>query len=74
MKTFQSASFDFPITASRKEAINKAKWFLNSIMGNANLQPGQRFTWRADDESGFTLTITKGLFAACVNKWNAARK
>lgn len=76
MKTFDSASFDYPVSGNRTEAIRQAINFLTRLIKTSDVTPHARYTWRASDESGFTIQIketTGGYVAVCVNKWNAAR-
>lgn len=79
MHTYDSASFDYPISGTRKYAIESALKFLTQkIKDNSSLViVGHRFTWRAADDSGFTIAIKdNGMgFAIPVlaHKWNKSR-
>lgn len=76
MKVFQSSSFFKIFSGTRASAIVAAIHFLNELIANSEAEPHARYTWRADDESGFTIQIketTGGYVAVCVSKWNATR-
>lgn len=73
-KLYTSASIDFTFEGTRAEAIKACIAYLaNRESVKAGCFSG-RFTWRADDESGFTLKIDAVNFTVtCAQKWNAAR-
>lgn len=69
MKTYKSSSWDKEFTGTRTECIKDAILFIKSLGGHP---VDARYSWRADDDSGFTLQIKSGQ-VSCVNKWNASR-
>lgn len=73
-KVYKSASFTFEASGTRAEAIKACIDYLANLESvKAGCFCG-RFTWRAADESGFTIRIDACNFSvSCVSKWNAAR-
>lgn len=77
MKTFKCPTFSaLSLEGTRAEAIRMAINFLAEGIQRNLVKYGSRYTWRAEDESGFTIQI-KGpsvqWVAVCVSKWNATR-
>lgn len=69
-KIYKSASFTRTFeTNTRNYAITLAIAFLKTVDG----VKGNRFTWRAEDESGFTVKVELGGEVKLMHKWNAAR-
>lgn len=55
MKTFKSASWDREFTGTRSEAIKEVRMFLLQKLNEGLSGAKLRYTWRADDDSGFTF-------------------
>lgn len=71
-KTYRSASLELIAVGTRAEAIKKV---IGHMEKKDSVRSGSfygRFTFRADDDSGFTISIFNGS-VKCVLKWNASR-
>lgn len=75
MKTFKSSSFAVEFKGTRAIAISAAREYLSRLITDGTIRsPEHRYTWRADDGSGFTLALTSLTLSIYVShKWNAAR-
>lgn len=74
MQTYTSAYWMFKHTGTRASAIEACIKFLTET-GINGLDSG-RFTWRAEDGSGFTIAVTvniTGVYAELSHKWNKSR-
>lgn len=72
MKTYRSSSFAFEFTGTRSDAIKKCVEHLAKVK---DISIG-RYTWRADDDSGFTIRVYDDYGIKRVElyfKWNATR-
>lgn len=72
-KTYKSSSFFKDFTGTRKACIEDAIQFVNAVIARGNAGHGNRFSWRASDESGFVIAVHAGGHAYCAHKWNASR-
>lgn len=67
-KTYKSSSWEKTFSGTRTQAIKGALEYLKTFP-----VLNGRYTWRAEDESGFTIQAFFGQ-ATLAFKWNAARK
>lgn len=72
-KVYKSSSLAFEATGSRSEAIRQCLDYLKNNDGVKNQGFTGRFTWRSDDESGFTIAVYSPFNIVVTLKWNAAR-
>lgn len=75
LKSWNSSSYSREFYGNRKYAIEQVIAYFTKLLATSDIQPG-RYTFRADDESGFTVRVystTDGFAVECVAKWNAAR-
>lgn len=82
MKTFKSNSFANEYKGYRIDAIRWAINLLTRLIADGTVATPNRYTWRAEDESGFTIQVyntaiadhyPQQLAVKCAYKWNAAR-
>ncbi len=73
-KIYRSNKIDFDIEDERPKAIERAKEHLKQILETI---PDEivRYTWKAEDLSGFTITVTKkSKTVYCSHKYSKPRK
>lgn len=73
-KVYKSNIFARTFEGTRTEAIKAAIEYFKAVWPTFGEEEIKRYTWRADDDSGFTVTCTpKSNTVYCSHKWNANR-